>query len=222
MRNKIRIAYNPCFHLPLLAWMVIGGILLLTFNKEVLFASINTHYSVPADYVMYYITWMGQPEVIIPTLIFLLLLIPSIRSGWFFLSAIVCNITPLGIQQLLKRYFHHPRPLNYFHWTEHKAAWIHYLPQWPELLRNSFPSGHSQGAFSFFCFLSLLLPARYRWWGTVFFLCALMVCYSRMYLAAHFFADVYTGSLIGGITTTLLFSVMEMFKPVKKIKKIIV
>jgi membrane-associated phospholipid phosphatase len=89
---------------------------------------------------------------------------------------------------------------------------MHYRPEWPVLLERSFPSGHSEGAFSFLCFLSLLLPYRYNKLGILFFLLALTVCYSRIYLAAHFFEDVYAGSIIGTVATTLIFSFMVRYK----------
>jgi len=72
--------------------------------------------------------------------------------------------------------------------------------------------GHSTGAFSFFCFLSLILTARYKAFGLLFFLLALSVCYSRMYLAAHFFDDVYAGSILGTTLTMLMFSIMNQYK----------
>ncbi len=216
MLKKFKLAYNPYFHIPFLLWVVVGGILAYSFNKKELFAAVNTHYTPIADFLMYHITYMGQPEVIIPTLI-ALMFIPVFRTKWYFTAAVLGNITPLVMQQWLKRLFHSPRPLLYFNGD----PWIHYLHQWPELTRNSFPSGHSQGAFSFFCFLTLLLPARYSKVGLLFFTLALMVCYSRLYLAAHFFEDVYTGSIIGATTTTLIFSLVSSYRPVKKEKTII-
>ena len=185
--------------------------MLSLLSKQWLFAAVNVHNNQSGDIFMYYATFLGQPEVVIPVLA-ILLLVPALRNWWYFFTALICNICPLLVQQLLKRMFHAPRPLNYFH----SAKWIHHLPEWPELLRNSFPSGHSQGAFSFFCFLSLLLPAKYRAFGFVFFIFAITVCYSRLYLAAHFFADVYAGSLIGGLTTTLLYTIMSRYKPANK------
>jgi membrane-associated phospholipid phosphatase len=188
----------------MLAWVLVGGVLLLCFNKTQLFAPVNMYHNGMADVLMYYITFMGQPEVIIPGLL-ALMLVPQFRTKWYFIIALTSNIAPFFMQQIIKRMFHAPRPLTYFH----RAAWLHHLPNWPELLRDSFPSGHSQGAFSFFCFLSLLLPKKYRWVGIMLFILAISVCYSRMYLAAHFFKDVYVGSIIGGVTTTILYSLMQ-------------
>jgi len=194
----------------MLLWAMVGGLLLWNFTRLELFAGINTHYNATADVVMYYATWMGQPEVIIPSLL-ALMSIQSLRTRWYFVTATVCNIIPLLVQQVLKAMLQHPRPLRLY---GDNRSWIHYLDTWPQLTgRNSFPSGHSEGAFSFFCFLSLLLPAKYRFFGLLFFMLALMVAYSRIYLAAHFFEDIYTGSLIGAFTTTLLFAVMNVWKP---------
>lgn len=191
-------------------WIVAGALLLVSFTQRELFTAVNGHYTTPGNYIMYGITYLGQPEVIIPVLLGLMVINKHLRNWWYILTALACNIIPLLVQQTMKHIMFHPRPLKFY---EH-AAWIHFEKSlWPELTgNNSFPSGHSQGAFSFFCFLSLLLPPRYRPAGMAFFFMALFVCYSRMYLAAHFFADVYTGSIIGAVTTTILFSFMSAFK----------
>ena len=209
MRNKFRLVYNPFFHGLLLLWVVAGAVLLSSFDKRTLFETVNSHYTDFWNVGMYIITFIGQPEVIIPVLL-LLTVFRQFRNWWYILTAIVCNVAPLIVQQTMKHLMYHPRPLKFFS----HAEWIHFEKAlWPELTgNNSFPSGHSQGAFSFFCFLSLLLPAKYRPFGALFFFAALSVCYSRMYLAAHFFADVYTGSIIGAVTTTLLFSIMQVYR----------
>jgi len=206
--NKKFIFYSP-FHIAFLVWCTVGSILLFFLGKKDLFELVNSRYSSILDVVMYGVTMMGQAEVIIPVLL-ALMFIPRLRNKWYFVAAVCCNVTPLILQQLMKQIFHAPRPLQYY---QH-ATWIHKLPDWPELLNNSFPSGHSQGAFSFFCFLSLLLPIRYKKIGIFFFILALAVGYSRLYLAAHFFEDVYAGSIIGVLITTILFNVLNRYKPI--------
>ncbi len=202
-----KISYNPFFFFPFLLWVVAGGILLLMFSRRDLFYAINTNYNGALDAMMYYLTSLGEGSVIIAVLA-LIMLMPAYRSWWYFLSALLCNIIPFFIQQLLKSAFNRPRP----HLLFYDKLWMHSLPDWPVLLERSFPSGHSEGAFSFFCFLSLLLPPRYNKLGFLFFALALGVCYSRVYLAAHFFEDVYAGSIIGAVSTTLIFSFMNRYK----------
>ncbi|MCE3282085.1 MAG: phosphatase family protein [Chitinophagaceae bacterium] len=56
---------------------------------------------------------------------------------------------------------------------------------------NSFPSGHTATAFVFF--LVICLMTRKTWWIPVGFLTAVLVGYSRIYLAQHFPLDVAAG-----------------------------
>ncbi|GAA4459538.1 hypothetical protein GCM10023093_00670 [Nemorincola caseinilytica] len=198
MLKRNNISLNPYFYLPLIVWMVAGGTLYQMYGKEFMFRAINGHYTDLMDTIMYYTTWMGEAYVIIPALL-LLMLIPRLRRWEYFAVAAVVNIVPMLVQQGMKSYFQHPRPLNLYS----TAPWLHRLPHWPELYARSFPSGHSEGAFSFFCFITMLLLPRYRPLGLLFFALALGVCYSRVYLAAHFFEDVYAGSIIGAVVSTL-------------------
>ena len=207
MHKKVYTSFNLYFIIPYLLWLIIGALLLCTFDKQTLFAIVNTHHTSATDVIFYYITMMGEAYTIIIVLL-VLLGISWLRNWWYFVAALLCNIIPTIIEQSLKRAFNAPRPLNYFH----NADWIHHADSWPVLLSQSFPSGHSTGSFAFFCFLSLLLQQRYKKFGLLFFVLALSVCYSRLYLAAHFFADVYTGSLIGGSVCIIIFAAMRRYQ----------
>jgi len=181
--------------------------MLVLYDKNTLFFAVNTRYTTIGDVVMYYTTMMGEGTIVVTALL-LLFLIPYFRNWWFFATAVACSIVPFLIQQWLKVLFSYPRPQTVFKGNN----LLHHLPDWPILFQNSFPSGHSEGAFSFFCLLSLSLPEKYKQWGLLFFVLAIAVCYSRIYLAAHFFEDVYAGSIIGGVFTTLVYSVMFYYK----------
>lgn len=181
-----------------------GGILLMTLSKATLFFGINGHYSHFADVFMFYVTWFGQAEIIIPFLLFLMVF-RKFRNWGYFITALLCNIIPFFIQQGLKYWLNEPRPRTLYR----DMPGMHFLPEWPELFSSSFPSGHTVGAFSFFCLLSLLLDARYRIFGLLFFVLALFVAYSRIYLTAHFFNDIYFASIIGTVSTTLIYAFME-------------
>jgi undecaprenyl-diphosphatase len=176
------------------------------YGSKQLFEHINSAHSPLLDTTMYYATMMGEAYVIVGVLLGLML-VKRFRNVTYLLYAVVCNVVPMLLQQGLKSYFDRPRPLNFFS----TAPWLHRLDHWPELYGRSFPSGHSEGAFAFFCFLSLLLPVRYRSIGLVFFILALSVCYSRVYLTAHFFEDTYAGSVIGVTVCTICFMAMQSF-----------
>lgn len=71
------------------------------------------------------------------------------------------------------------------------------------LKHNSFPSGHTAGAFGAFCMLSLLVSNKN--WSYLFFFTALLVGISRVYLLQHFFRDVYAGSLVGVVVSSVFY-----------------
>ncbi|MCP4666976.1 MAG: phosphatase PAP2 family protein [Deltaproteobacteria bacterium] len=90
------------------------------------------------------------------------------------------------------------RPIKHFdgfqnlHIVEHVKIHSHY----------SFPSGHTAVAFCVFTLLAIFIDKKYL--EIPFFLLALFVGYSRIYLVQHFFPDVYFGAIIGA--SSALFS----------------
>ncbi len=208
MRKLPYTSYNPFFFIPFIAWLVIGGILVAVVDKQSLFQPFNVHHSSVSDVIVHNMTHMGEFGFI-SVLLLLLFSFSAFRNWWYFITAVICNGLPPLVIQFIKRWFHAPRPLTYFN----NAGWIHIENNWERLYHDSFPSGHSAGAFSLFCFLSMLLPKPYRPWALLLFVLGLCVCYSRMYLAAHFFEDIYAGSVIGTLTTLAGFSVMRHYRP---------
>lgn len=207
MKKTIYTSFNLYFILPMLLWWVLAYPYTDPKYLQYCFAAVNTHYNAFLDFIFYYTTFLGE-GITITVLLLLLLFIRSLRNWWYFWTGLLTNVLPTLLTQILKNTSAAPRPLKYFG----DPAWVHVNESWPKLYANSFPSGHTTGAFSLFCFLAMLLPKGYRVWGIVFFLLALMVAYSRLYLAAHFLYDVYYGSLIGGAGSLLIFAIMNQFK----------
>ncbi len=198
--------FNRWFLYPFLLWVIVGGILLGTYDRRQLFETVNGRHSEGLDILMSFLTQFGTGPFILGVLL-LLMAAPKFRNWWFVITAVVCNAVPALAIQILKGIFNAPRPFEYF---KSDSSWIHFSQDWGDRLHHhSFPSGHSGGAFSIFCLLALLLPRHYRWIGLPLFLFALVVGYSRLYLAAHFFLDVYVGSILGVLVTTLCFWVMQ-------------
>ncbi|NJK86360.1 MAG: phosphatase PAP2 family protein [Bacteroidales bacterium] len=65
----------------------------------------------------------------------------------------------------------------------------------------SFPSGHATSAFALFFCLAVLVHQNSM--KLLFFMSALLISFSRVYLSQHFLLDVYVGSFIGLIISIL-------------------
>lgn len=198
-------SYNPYFLVPFIIWVVTGGILQLMYDPETLFRAVNTRHTIWLDTAMYYITMLGEAYIGI-ILLLLLFVFPAFRNWWYFVAALLSHLVPaVLVTQTLKGVVGASRPLRYYSET----GWIHHLPAWPQLMERSFPSGHTCFAFSLFAFLSCFLPHKHHWLGMVFFLLAVLTGYSRLYLAAHFFTDVYAGSIIAVVFVILVLAFMR-------------
>jgi len=80
----------------------------------------------------------------------------------------------------------------------------------------SFPSGHTQGAGTFFTTAAILVK---KWWFTIIALSvAVLIAISRVYLGVHWFVDVVAGLAIG-IVTSLIFAwyIDKIFEEKKKL-----
>lgn len=186
---------NLFFILPFLFWILVGACLLYCIPADKLFFWVNSRHSPEADILFPICTLMGEFGGIIVVGLLLLLLVKPYRSYSFFFAAIAGTVLPSLLSQLIKHRVEAPRPMQLFG----AHAGIHRLESWPLLYQHSFPSGHTTGAFAFMAVVSFFLPPKYRAWGVLCFAVALATAYSRLYLAAHFFADVYAGSIIGTV-----------------------
>lgn len=213
MLRHVRASYNPWYMMPFLLWMLAGAGLFFVFDRDAIFSVVNLHHSTFLDYFMRGVTEIGDGTGTTIILMSMMVLFKSCRNWWYVLAAAFCNIAPALMIQLIKSLVHAPRPLEYYGHGMSKlytdAAWIHIREHWPHLFERSFPSGHSGSVFSMTCFLSMILPKGWGRAGLVLFFVALVVAYSRMYLAAHFFADIFVGSMLGAITTLFCFALMR-------------
>lgn len=108
--------------------------------------------------------------------------------------ALSVTLTSFGAKSL----FQQPRPYSYIE-TLGKLEQLCVVPGVDvHTGNNSFPSGHTMAAFALFAFLTFVLPRGRRYGlGLLFFLLALLVGLSRIYLVQHFLKDVYLGAILG-------------------------
>lgn len=183
---------NRLFFICFSLFAIAGAILLQVVpqGQEILFFSERR--SPAGDWFFRWGTRLGEgPAFLAAALISLLF---RRRRGALFV--LLLGFVVMWVSYGTKTFFAHDRPY----------AWFLKLGQWSQIHpvdgvtihagATSFPSGHTMAAFALYSFLAFALP-RKSVWPAVFFLLALIVGVSRIYLVLHFLKDVYAGALIG-------------------------
>lgn len=186
-------------------WLIIGAILLAMFDRESLFSMINSRFSHVLDYTMVILSAYGRGDCI-PILLISLLILSSFRSRHYLFTSISSGVLLTLISFSAKQFYGCARPL-----VEYGTERVHTVHWMQNAFYNSFPSGHTMGAFGFFIMMSFYLPARQKIWSIFFFALALGCAYSRIYLGQHYFKDVYFGSIFGVAIVTSLYLLAELF-----------
>lgn len=190
---------NTYFFLSLVAWILAGGIMQSIFTPQELFIGINRMHNTVTDVLMTVITYMGDG---IAFAVVLLCMLIARKFKPFFIGITSVLLVTMVVQSI-KHMANAPRPMLYFH----NAPFVHTVKWVSVHYHNSWPSGHSACAFALFSYLSLIDNNKKR--GLVFIGLALLAAYSRIYLAQHFFADVYIGSIIGAIASFVVYGLFE-------------
>lgn len=175
-------------------------ICVLALGKINFFLLLNKDLGKPADYFFEYWTYMGDGLIYIPLLILFIIyrkrFIPLLAAT-FVISTI---ITHLFKDILIPN---EPRPSKAIAAT----AQIHTVSGVEVHSIGSFPSGHTTTAFTVFL-LGCLVTGK-KWFLPVGFVAALLVGYSRIYLAQHFPTDVGGGMIAAIITVWLSFLLQQ-------------
>lgn len=197
IQKNFRLALAICFGILLITVSII-----LDLGKTNSFVLINSHYSGVGDLMFPYITYLGDGLIYIPVAIYCFIYhrkyLVAIISGIF-----LCTL----LTQVLKQWVY-PEELRPFS-LEAKQVVIHKIKGIELFTYNSFPSGHTGTAFT----MALLLAAIMRKKIVVILLpfLALLVAYSRVYLAQHFVTDVCAGMIIGIISACLSLLIYKEF-----------
>jgi undecaprenyl-diphosphatase len=120
--------------------------------------------------------------------------------GWRkFLKLVLILITAGILVQTIKHFFPSPRPSQVF-------SDIHILG--PVLKAGSFPSGHTASTFGLVSFLSGEFPKL----GKLAWVLAILIGFSRVYVGAHFPADVIFAAGLGYLVAKIYMMIWEIEK----------
>lgn len=172
---------------------------------------INQYNSSFFDVFFYYITYLGDGVLSI----IMLAIVAIYNHRYAIVGAISFAIAALITQVLKITIFDHvERPYialwNYFHHNPNSHLVLEY-----NKLHNSFPSGHTTGAFAIFMFLALF--SKNKWLGLACSILAVLSSFSRVYLSQHFVEDTLAGSLIGIFVSLIVFSIYKNSQSKKSI-----
>jgi len=148
-----------------------------------------------ADALFTFITYFGDAILWIPMLGYIIW-----KKRKLYLALVTASFTIVTILVQVCKYFivpDQPRPIRYI--TD--GSFIHTVEGITVHSFSSFPSGHTATAFTFF--LMTCLMTRKIWWLPVGLITAILVGYSRIYLAQHFPLDVAAGIIVAIISVSL-------------------
>lgn len=196
--TKKLLINNKGFFVPYLLFLVFGLIILLSFKKGEVLLFINANHNQYLDIFYKYVTNLGEGYYFAVVIIILGLF----RVKYFVQGLLLFIFTGLSAQ-ILKKLFDEPRPISFFG----DSIILNFVDGVDVYSWDSFPSGHSTSAFTIFLFFSFLIKNQLL--KFLFFIIALNVAISRIYLVQHFFVDIYFGSLLGTMLTIFLFNYLE-------------
>lgn len=181
---------NRYFVITFLALIIVCLFIQLTTSKAELFMWTNNHHNDFFD--DFFKAWTLLGDGLFTVVIIVILLFVKFR---FALLALLAYGYSSVIVQILKRLFNSPRPTKFFEGLNP----IRTIEGYPLYEWNSFPSGHSTSAFTLAVVITYLLPNKKHHW--IIIPIAIVTAFSRVYLAQHFFQDVFAGAVLGVVLT---------------------
>lgn len=195
---------NRFFLIPHLFFLLTFGILLIVFSKTELHIISNEANTPFLDTFFKYATYLGDGTVI--AVLFIILLFVKYRFAFAFLTGSL--VTALVVNLFKKVILHDMyRPSKYFELYE--TYKLHLIEGVKMHSLQSFPSGHTATAFNLFFMMALIVKSKTL--KLFFFIMALLVAYSRVYISQHFLIDITAGSILGVIFMLLAFCWFETF-----------
>jgi membrane-associated phospholipid phosphatase len=187
---------NLPFFIGFLIYAVAGLLLNILYSQQQLFFFVNRNNTPVYDLIMPSLTFVGDGIIFIAVII--LLAFKKIRFGLMALAAFLLESALVQTCKLLI-FTDHPRPWK--RWG--KDFDIYLIDGFTPYSSNSFPSGHTASAFCMFTILALIISPKKT--GPLFLLMAILVSYSRIYLAQHYFIDTYVGACIGVFSAVVMY-----------------
>jgi membrane-associated phospholipid phosphatase len=191
MKNSISLLRDNRIYFLGFFFFLCTGFLLLFFNgKAASFISLNTWHPFWMNVFFINYTFIGDGIFAIALIGICLFYFKKKQQGLALLYAFLLSGAAV---QIIKNLVSAPRPRLFFE----PGQYLFFVDDVSLANNSSFPSGHTATAFAIATVLILLMKNK-RWQLPVL-TAAVLVGYSRIYLAQHFLLDVLIGAVIGSV-----------------------
>ncbi len=198
---------NKLFSTCSIAFFVISLVFLILFGKTQSFFILNNYHTSSLNLFFEKFTFLGDGIFALILFIFLLFFINRKMQAIAILLAFLMS----GIAaQIIKKVVAAPRPKLFFQHGEY----ANFIDGVTLASYTSFPSGHTATAFAIATIIALSLKENKL--KLLMLLIAILVAYSRIYLAQHFLGDVLAGAFIGYLSGHAANSIILKIKPFNK------
>lgn len=209
MQNKISLFTQNKFYFGGLLLTLLFGILLLLLNgKAAAFIALNSYHPFYLNVFFINYTFIGDGLFALCLIAIYFFYFKKKQQGFALLYSFL--ISGLAAQ-LLKNLVNSPRPKLYFE----AGTYLNFIEGVTLSGHSGFPSGHTATAFAIATVLVLMMTNKA--WQLIILLAAVLVGYSRIYLAQHFLLDVMVGALLGSVSGILAFYMAQNRISIKKI-----
>ncbi len=195
------------FFVGLIVTVLISCIFLIVAGKTATFLSLNTYHSFWLNVFFINYTFIGDG---IFALCLIAVLFFYFKKKNFSLSLLYAFLLSGLVVQLIKNLVHSPRPKLFFE----AGQYLFFVDDVTRTGNASFPSGHTATAFAIATVVILLI--KNKKWQLPILLAAILVGYSRIYLAQHFLIDVIIGACIGCLSGIVAVYLVQNSKQLKK------
>ena len=195
MQNKSPIlAQNKTYFIGLILALVSGTIFLLINGKSAAFVSLNAYHPFLLNAFFINYTFMGDGIFALCLVAATFFYFKKKEQGWTYLYSFL--ISGLVVQ-LIKNFVNAPRPRLFFE----AGQYLHFIDGVSLTNNSSLPSGHTATAFAIATVMAMMMKDKTM--QLVILIAAVLVGYSRIYLAQHFLLDVMIGAFIGSSSGVL-------------------
>lgn len=212
-----RIRRLPCYFISLLIVLTCTLIFICTLKKADGFLLLNIYHTKFLDVLFRIITNLGDGILCIACGVSLFLFRKKKKATTLILA--YCSSSILA--QVAKRIFDLPRPRLLL--EQMNIQYLNYVPGIDVHSHHSFPSGHTTSAFAMATVMVLVYKKRKLSLPCI--LLAILVGYSRIYLAQHFPIDVFFGIILGVFCALISYyqvydlKLFRMLKAVRRLKR---